>query len=260
MISDTSSLKGKGGKRATIGSWLSLAHPGVVEIMAKAGFEWLVVDMEHTSINLAQAEEMIRVINLCKVAPLVRLSSNEPVQIKRVMDMGAHGIIVPMVNSREEAERAVQAMRYPPRGIRGVGLGRAQGYGTSFDTYRGWLEKDSVIIVQIEHIKAVENLDAILSIPEVDGFIVGPYDLSASLGVPGQFGHPKVVEALDAIQGRIGSHFAGYHVVQPDIALVERRIGEGYRFIAYSVDFLLLGETCRRDYKAIQEQLGRRSE
>src|SRR5579885_2235656 len=117
----------------TVGSWITLAHPAIAEIMAKAGFDWLVVDLEHSVITIREAEELIRVIELCGSVPLVRVSANEPVQIKRVMDAGAHGVVVPMVNSREDAARAVASVKYPPRGARGAGLARAQGYGTSFE-------------------------------------------------------------------------------------------------------------------------------
>src|SRR5665647_453617 len=110
-----------------LGSWITLAHPAIAEIMARAGFTWLAVDLEHSVITIREAEELIRVIKLSGVVPLVRLSANDPVQIKRVMDAGAHGVIVPMVNSTTQAEQAVASVYYPPQGRRGVGLARAQG-------------------------------------------------------------------------------------------------------------------------------------
>ena len=242
------------GRKASIGSWITLPHPAIAEIMARAGFGWLVVDLEHSAITLGEAAELIRVIDLCGAAPLVRLSANDPVQIKRVMDAGAHGVIVPMVNSAGEAEQAVAALRYPPRGRRGVGLARAQGYGTSFEAYRDWLNRESIVIVQVEHIQAVNNMAAILAVEGVDGFIVGPYDLSGSLGVPGEFEHPQMAEALAEIR-RVASETgaaAGYHVVQPQPDLVRQKLAEGYSFIAYSVDFLFLGEACRQSLHTIQ--------
>ena len=231
----------------TFGSWLTLAHPAVAEIMAKSGFDWLVIDLEHSVITIREAEELIRVVELCGVAPLVRLTSNDANQIKRVMDSGACGVVVPMVNSREEAERAVAAVQYPPRGVRGVGLARAQGWGPKFDEYRAWLARDAVVIVQIEHVKAVERLQSILTTPGVDGFIVGPYDLSGSLGVPGEFEHPLMADALREIlriAAGVGA-MPGFHVVPPQPALVEERLREGYRLIGYSVDTMFLGESCR---------------
>lgn len=131
----------------TIGSWITLAHNSIAEIMAANGFDWLVIDVEHSVIELSQAQDLIRTIESFGVAPIVRLTSNDENQIKRVMDSGAHGIMVPMVNSVADAERAVAAMHYPPRGRRGVGLARAHGYGTSFAGYKDWLEQESVLVV-----------------------------------------------------------------------------------------------------------------
>ena len=139
----------------TIGSWITLGSTAITEIMAKAGFDWLVIDLEHSTISIDMAGEMIRIIDLAGVTPLVRLTSNDPDQIKRCLDAGAHGIIVPMVNSSLEAKNAVSAMHYPPKGYRGVGLGRAQGYGANFSQYINWQKDSSVLIVQIEHKKAI---------------------------------------------------------------------------------------------------------
>ena len=125
-------------KQITIGSWITIGNTAVAEILAKAGFDWLVVDIEHSTISIDTVGDLIRVIDLAGVTPLVRLTSNDPNLIKRVMDAGAHGIIVPMVNSEKDAMDAVAATRYPPIGIRGVGLARAQGYGVSFTDYFEW--------------------------------------------------------------------------------------------------------------------------
>ena len=239
-------------RQTTIGSWITLAHPAIAEIMAKAGFDWLAVDMEHSVITIREAEELIRVIDLCDVVPLVRLSANDPVQIKRVMDAGAHGVIVPMVNSAAEAEQAVLAVRYPPQGARGVGLARAQGYGASFDRYLDWVNREVVVIVQVERIEAVNNLEAILAVEGVDSFIVGPYDLSGSLGVPGQFDHPLMKEAMQRIEtvGAASGKSLGIHVIEPKPDELKNRIEQGYRFVAYSVDIRMLDCACRRALEA----------
>lgn len=235
-------------KELSIGSWITLAHPAIAEIMAKAGFDWLAVDLEHSVITIREAEELIRVIELCGVIPLVRLSANDAVQIKRVMDAGAHGVIVPMVNSAVEAEQAVTAVRYPPKGRRGVGLARAQGYGSDFESYRDWVDKETVVIVQVEHVDAVKNLEFILSVESVDGYIVGPYDLSGSLGVPGQFGHTLMKQALERIHklGQRSGKSPGIHIVEPDVEELRRRVDQGYCFIAYSVDIRMLDCACRK--------------
>jgi 2-dehydro-3-deoxyglucarate aldolase len=243
-------------KELTIGSWVTLAHPAIAEIMARAGFDWLTVDLEHSVITIREAEELIRVIALCNVVPLIRLSSNDPVLIKRVMDAGAHGIIVPMVKTRIEADAAVAAVYYPPKGVRSVGLARAQGYGTTFQKYRKWLENKAVVIVQVEHIDAVNNLEDILSVPGVDGYFIGPYDLSASMGLPGQFDHPDMVAAIARVRqvGSVLGKPGGIHIVEPDIIQLEERIKEGFKFIAYSVDTRMLDTACRAGLAAVRRE------
>ncbi len=216
--------------------------------MARAGFDFLTLDLEHTAISLPQAEDMIRVIALSDTPALVRLSGHDWVQAKRVMDMGATGVIVPMVNTPEQAEAAVRAVHYPPRGIRGVGLARAQGYGTSFQDYHHQAAENTVVIVQIEHIQAVENMAAILAVDGVDGYIVGPYDLSASMHLSGQFEHPRVKEALASIHeiGMRSGKPGGVHIVEPDEDKLKSLIAQGQRFIAYGVDFRMLDVAARK--------------
>jgi 2-keto-3-deoxy-L-rhamnonate aldolase RhmA len=241
--------------KLTIGSWITLAHPTIAEIMANSGFDWLAVDLEHSVITIREAEELIRVIELAGVVPLVRLTSNNPDQIKRVMDAGSHGVIVPMVNSTEDAERAVQAVKYPVRGKRGIGLARAQGYGVKFKEYLEWQEKYSIVIVQIEHIDAVNNLESILSVDGVDGYIIGPYDLSGSMGIPGQFDHPKLLEAMERIKtvALKLNVTGGIHVVEPDALQLQQKINEGQKFIAYSVDIRMIDRACRDGLSKIME-------
>ena len=240
----------------TIGSWITLGHPAIAEIMAQSGFDWLTVDMEHSAITLHEAQQLIQVIELSGCVPLVRVGSNDSNLIKRVMDAGAHGVIVPMVNSAEDAEAAVKAVKYPPVGTRGVGLARAQGYGVDFETYKDWAEKESIVIVQIEHIYAVNNLEEIFSTDGVDGFIVGPYDLSGSLGMPGEFNDPEVLDALETVKkvAKKVNIISGFHVVPPESDQLRDKIDEGYRFLAYSLDSLFLAETCRRDLNTIYDQ------
>ena len=239
----------------TIGSWITLGHPAIAEIMAGAGFDWLVIDLEHSVISIDLAGDLIRTAELCGVAPLVRLTSNGPDQIKRVMDAGAHGIVVPMVNTPREAAQAVAATRYAPAGSRGVGLARAQGYGVSFVDYLKWQNDGPVVIVQIEHKDAIEQLENILTVPGVDGFIIGPYDLSCSMSIPGQFDHPDFIAAIARIRKtgqKLGSP-AGIHIVEPDQQLLEQSIREGYTFIAYSVDIRILDVGARQGIEKMKE-------
>jgi len=230
----------------TFGSWITIGHPIVAEVMTNAGFEWLTVDMEHSAITLDIAQDLISIISLSGCVPFVRVPENNPVIIKRVMDAGAFGVIVPMVNDRKDAEKAVNAVRYPPFGFRGVGLARAQKYGFGLDEYKEWLENESMIIVQIEHVHAVDNIDEILSVDGVDGFIVGPYDISGSLGIPGNFDAKEFKDLIKKIiaSSKENKKPAGIHVIPPDDKEVKRYIDMGYRFIAISLDTILLGSKC----------------
>ena len=242
-------------KETTIGSWITLCNTGIAEIMANVGFDWLVVDLEHSTISIEGAGELIRVIDLAGVPPLVRLTSNHPDQIKRVMDAGAHGIIVPMVNHGKDAEKAVDAVHYAPRGNRGVGLARAQGYGEQFNEYLQWQADGPVVIVQIEHRDALANLVDILTVSGVDGFIIGPYDLSCSLGIPGEFENPKFTKAMDQIKNT-GFQLdipGGLHIVEPDIEALTKSLHEGFRLIAYSVDIRILDVGLRRGMNCFKE-------
>ena len=136
----------------TIGSWISFGFAQTCEIMSKAGFEWLVIDMEHTAIDYSQCLNLIQIIENNGVVPLVRVGNNDKLQIKRVMDAGAHGVIVPMINTVEDALETIDALYYAPIGSRGVGLGRGQNYGGDFEQYKLWADKETIFIPQIENI------------------------------------------------------------------------------------------------------------
>lgn len=237
-----------------IGSWITTPSSAIAEILVAAGYDWVVVDLEHSTISIEQAGELIRTIDLGGSAPLVRITSNSPDQIKRVMDAGAHGIVVPMVNSAQDARDAVSASRYAPNGIRGVGLARAQGYGSKFSEYLEWQKESAVVIVQIEHKDAINNLEEILAVPGVDGFIIGPYDLSCSMGIPGEFETSEFKNAMARIL-KIGLAMdcpAGLHIVEPDLSLLDQAISEGYRFLAYSVDIRMLDVSARQGIDAVR--------
>jgi 2-keto-3-deoxy-L-rhamnonate aldolase RhmA len=241
--------------KVTFGSWITMADPMVSEILCQAGFDWLAVDMEHSALTLPQTQDHVRIIQLSGLPALVRVEENNPNIIKRVMDTGADGVIVPMVNSRAEAEKAVNAVRYPPVGTRGVGLARAQGYGLNFPEYKKSVGK-KLVIIQIEHIKAVENLEDILTVPGIDAFLVGPYDLSGSLGLPGQFDHPKVSAALKRIM-KVAKQLnmpAGFHVIPPETGMVQKKIKEGFTFIGYSIDMIFLKTFTQNQLKALKRK------
>ena len=239
----------------TIGSWITIGNSSVIEIMATAGFEWLCIDMEHTSIDLETAKILITTIHANNIKALVRVSKNEEVAIKKVMDIGADGVIVPMIKTKEEAQMAIDFVKYPPIGKRGVGLYRAQNYGIGFDKYKKWVEEEAVIIAQIEHIEAVKNIEEILTTEGIDGTIVGPYDLSGSMGFPGDYHRDDVKEAIRKVKIACEKYNKpyGFHVIESDPTKLQERIEEGCTFLAYSLDFFFLGDSARAGMKTIKD-------
>ena len=243
--------------KLTIGSWITIGHPSIVDIMASAGFEWLVIDMEHTSIDLTTAHTLIATIQANDMKALVRVSKNEEVIIKKVLDMGADGIIVPMIKSKADALKAIDYAKYPPVGKRGVGLFRAQNYGLDFDDYKKWVDEELVIIAQIEHYEAVDNIGEIITTDGIDGVIIGPYDLSGSMGYPGEYDREDVKNGISKVLEvcKINNIPSGFHVIESDPSKLNERIDQGCTFLAYSLDFFFLGDKAREGMKKVKEDL-----
>jgi len=240
--------------KITYGSWITLAHPLIPEILSRAGFDWLAIDMEHSSITLADLLPLIISTEANGMVPLVRVGENNANLIKRVMDAGAYGVIVPNVCSAEEAKQAVDSVKYPNEGKRGVGLYRAQQYGYAFEEYKKWLKKESVVIIQIEHIDAVNNIDEIFAVPGIDAFIIGPYDLSGSMGKPGALYDKDVEGAIKKVLQAARKHkiVAGYHSVPSDPKQAIKRKKQGFKFIGYCIDGLFLGDMASEALKKVK--------
>jgi len=241
--------------KLSLGSWVTLNHPSIAEIMADAGFDWLCIDMEHSVTDYYEAQQLMIAIQGKGLKAFVRVGENNPRIIKRVLDAGADGIIIPSVNSKADAEKAVCAVKYPPLGTRGVGLARAQEYGFNFEGYRDGKAKHIPLIVQIEHISAIRELEEILSVEGVDGTFIGPYDLSGSMGKPGQWDEADVKVALAHYESVVKKYnkWVGFHVIQPDFNLVNEKISEGYNFIAFSLDVLFLGTLVRNQISELRK-------
>ncbi len=252
------SLKGKLSKKSlTIGSWVTIPSTEIIEILSTAGFEWLVIDLEHTSITLSEAKNLIQTIQANGMNALVRVSSNNETEIKKVLDIGANGIIVPMIKSKEEIEQAVSFTQYPPNGVRGVGLNRVHKYGTGFKEYKESSQSEIVVIAQIEHIDAVNKLEDILTCPGLDGTIVGPYDLSASMGHPGDYNRDDVLEALQKVESATlaSNKSLGFHVIESDHSYTLQKINQGYTFLAFSMDFFFLGDLARNEMNNLKRKI-----
>jgi 2-dehydro-3-deoxyglucarate aldolase len=247
-------------KNVSIGSWITLNHISVAEVLSKADFDWLCIDLEHSVIDLYGLQILISAIQSNNKKAFVRVSSNDGVEIKKVLDAGADGLVVPLINSREDAETAVKFSKYPLKGKRGVGLARAQNYGldNGFEEYRDNIVHSIPIIAQIEHFEAINNLEEIINVEGVSGTFIGPYDLSGSIGKPGEFKDPSFIELLEKyelITKKYPNSYKGVHVIKPDHRLVNEKIANGYNFIAFSIDTLFLGTKCRDELKKIKIKL-----
>ena len=225
----------------SIGSWMQISNSSVGEIMGQAGYDWVALDMEHGSMCAHQLPDTFRALELGGSLPLVRVANGDSMQCKQALDAGAGGIIVPMINSAEEVRLARSACCWPPAGDRGVAFSRANLYGKNFDSYNEQAQ-EPLFIIMIENANAVENLDEILETPGIDAIMIGPYDLSASMGMTAEFEHPDFVAAMSHILNTAQQHQipAGIHVVAPSETELAQRVAEGYRFIAYSMDAVLL--------------------
>ena len=230
----------KAGK-PTLGVVMTLPSPPAVEILARAGFDWMWLDLEHSPIDLETADRMIQAMQGTETVPIVRVAWNLHWLAKPVLDMGAKGVIMPWVNSKPEAVAAVQALRYPPEGVRGVGASvAARRWGLPTSEYLKVANQEILAILQIENIEAVNRIDEILTVPGIDLIFIGPNDLSASMGRLGQTTHPRVEEAIQKVlaatkKAKVPAGILGF---SPDEA--KRRIAQGFQFIAVASDAGLL--------------------
>ena len=222
--------------------WVSYAHPSITETFAKAGFDFLAIDMEHSTISLEQAQRIIAASQSEGVPCIPRPVSHSNDYFKPLLDSGADGILVQMVNTPEEVENIISEIKYPPVGRRTFGVNRAQSYGFDFDAYVESWNQSSSLLLQIESIQAVENIEKLLDFEEVDGVMIGPYDMSGSLGVPGQTSHSKVIDAsrtvIDACERFQKS--CGTQVVDATSQNVQNLFDLGYTYVILGSDLFIL--------------------
>jgi 2-dehydro-3-deoxyglucarate aldolase len=226
---------------ASIGSWMQIPESNIAEIMGRAGYQWVAIDMEHGPVAVNQLPDIFRALELGGTLPLARVASPLPINCRQALDQGAAGVVIPMISSASQLQSIISECHWPPRGRRGVGFQRANVFGKFFDAYVEEAQ-ESLVIAQIEHIDAVNNLEAIVKVEGLDAIMIGPYDLSASLGITGEFENKKYKDVLTKILEVCAKQKmpCGIHVVQPDTKMLEQRIREGYTFIAYGVDTVFL--------------------
>lgn len=227
--------------KASIGSWMQIPNSSIAEIMGQAGYDWIAVDLEHGSIGIHQLPDLFRALELGGTLPLARVAQAHANDIKRALDAGAGGVIVPMIESAEQLNAVRNACCWPPAGTRGVGFSRANMFGKHFATYADEAQAP-LLIAMIENSRAVQHLEDILKVRGLDAILIGPYDLSASMGLTAQFDSTEFTAVTERIRGHCIKNGipCGVHVVMPDSAELDKRIREGYRFIAYSIDAVFL--------------------
>ena len=239
-------------KEVCLGAWMQIGHCAVAEIFARAGFDWVCVDLEHGAIDLETMTSIFRTLDAFDCVPVARLPLNDPVWIHRCLDAGARGLIIPMVNSASEAEKAISEAKYPPRGVRGFGYSRANMHGMDFDSYIKEANDEIAMVMQIEHKNAIANLEEIARVDGVDGFFIGPLDLSGSMGITGQLDHPDMAAALDKYK-KVCNDFdlsAGMHLVRPNEDTIQSSINQGYTLIALGLDNVFIDESSKAALKA----------
>ncbi len=235
-------------KQTTVGTWAQIPSPEVAHLLAHLGYDWVVADLEHAAFTRSNLPNFFRAVKLGGAVPIARIADNTRENIKAALDSGAEGLIFPMIENRTMLNEAISLSLYPDHnGTRGVGYCAANVYGYQFDEYTQSIAPHILFVAQIEHKNALEHLDDILSHPNLDALIVGPYDLSASFGVMGQINHPTVQKALQLIQEKANEHSIpmGLHIVKPDSEALQNKINEGYVFIAYGIDTVFLWENAK---------------
>jgi len=225
----------------SIGSWMQIPNASIAEIMGQSRYDWVAVDMEHGSISVQQLPDLFRALELGNTLPLVRLAQGEIKDCKQALDAGAGGVIVPMVETAEQLERVSYATRWPPAGKRGVGFSRANLFGKLFDEYHIEAQQP-LLIAMIEHIDAIKNLDDILKVEGLDAILIGPYDLSASLGLTAKFKDQSFLACMNTIKEKAENAkiACGIHIVKPIKSDLLANIENGYRFVAYSMDSIFM--------------------
>jgi len=236
-------------KEVAIGTWQQIPHASISEILGQAGYDWVAVDMEHGSISVDQLPDLFRGIELGGTLPLARIIASKPKYCKQALDAGAGGIIAPMIERADQLKVIRDACCWPPTGTRGVGFSRANLFGKYFEEYNEEAQAP-LIIAQIEHINSVNNLQEILQEKALDAIIVGPYDLSASMGLTAKFEHEDFIVVMNEIINQCKKYNVpcGDHVVQSDPKLLQKRINQGYRFIAYGTDGIFLSVASSMQY------------
>lgn len=240
-------------KQSLIGTIFTIGAPQVAEMISIAGFDWVLIDMEHSTLSLDSVQIALQVMG-DKMIRIVRVPGNNDIWIKRVLDTGCDGILVPMVKNAEEAGKAVNSSKYPTEGQRSVGVSRAHKFGAAFKEYVTRANDDLIVMIQIEHIDGVKNIDSILDVPGIDSIFIGPYDLSSSMGLMGQVDHHDVRAAIDLVKRKCQAAEIPYGIFGISPESLEKELKDGCTFALCGIDASLLSGA----FKEMLEKLKRK--
>ena len=235
-----------------VGTVVTLPTPEVTEILTGVGFDWLFVDAEHAPLEPHDTQTLLQATGDGS-ACLVRVPVGDELWIKKALDIGATGVLVPQVHTAEQAERVVQLCKYPPQGARGVGVARAHGYGSRFDEYMATANDQVVIVVQAESAEAVANIGSIARVPGIDAVLIGPYDLSASLGKAGEVDDPEVRGAMNSIRQACLEAGMRLGVFGVSAASVRPFIEQGFTLVAVGLDSLFLSKAAGEALSSVRQ-------
>jgi len=228
-----------------LGTVITIPAPEIIEIFRDAGLDWFFIDLEHSAMGIKEAQMLMQVAG--KNFPcLVRVPSKEEAWIKKALDIGASGIILPQVKTAKQAKRAVSMCKYPTKGERSVGIARAHDYGNNFKEYVANANQEIAVVIQIEHINAVENIEKILQVPGIDCVFVGPYDLSASMGKTGQTTDMEVQKAISQITEATKRADISLGIFGANTKATQPYIKQGYSLIAVGIDSMLIGNVAQQ--------------
>lgn len=227
------------------GTLVSLPTPEITEILVDTGYDWLFIDMEHAPLEVRDVQRILQAGGDA-IAGIIRLPANDPVWIKKALDIGPAGIMLPLVNTAEDAHNAVRWSKYPPQGTRSVGVGRVHHYGARLQETIDTINDSVAVIVQVEHIQAVENIDEIASVKGVDAVLIGPYDLSASMGIPGKVGDPAVKTAIEKVRLACQKNNMPLGIFTASIEFARECARNGFNLVAVGTDTLMLVDSSRR--------------
>lgn len=239
-------------QKIPVGTWIMSASPIVAEAIGTAGFDWGVVDMEHTPLDLMDLVHMLQAVGNTGLAPLVRVPWNDTVNVKRVLDAGAHSLLFPFIQNAEEARRAVAATRYPPEGVRGMaGMSRASRFGTIAGFFKQ-ANENVCAVLQMETVESIANLESIAAVPGVGALFVGPGDLSGTMGHVGNLTHPEVMAQMTSAAQRANRLGMPIGTVGGTPEVVAQYRAMGYDFVAVASDLGLLMRAAQSGVQALR--------